>query len=76
VKISFIVEVPVYGGAKPRQLRLDAEVVRVRSADTGLRLVGITTEQKRAVRAIVHEQQNLLASHRALRHGSLRVEAS
>jgi hypothetical protein len=58
VTIEFRLEVPMYGAtAKPDEIELQAEVVRVDVYCTGLRFVNLDAEADRAVRELVNAQQ-------------------
>jgi hypothetical protein len=75
VEIRMTIEVPSYDGTKPREIELEGEVVRVQDGDTGVQFADMTTEQKRAVREIINEQQRLLlAARAAARQGLLRID--
>jgi hypothetical protein len=74
VEIGFTLEIPNYGVDRPRELQLQAEVVRVREGDTGVRFVDLTPDQNRAVRELVNEQQRMiLNARRAVSQGLFRV---
>jgi len=57
VTIDFRVEVPMYGAAKPEEIELQAEVVRLALYCTGLRFVNLDPDADRAVKQLVNDQQ-------------------
>ena len=58
VTIEFRLEVPMYGAvAKPDEIELQAQVVRVDTYCTGLRFVNLDADADRAVRDLVNAQQ-------------------
>jgi hypothetical protein len=57
VTVDFRVEVPMYGAAKPDEIELQAEVVRLALYCTGLRFVNLEPEAEKAVRELVNAQQ-------------------
>ncbi len=73
IEIDFTLVIPGYGVKDPSELKLRAEVVRVREQDTGLRFVELTREQSSAVGDLVNAQQRLvLAARRAAGQGLFR----
>lgn len=67
--VWMILEVRDHGPIRSCKLELGAEVVRVSAGETGLRFTTVTAEQRRALRKIVHDQQELVsAMRRASRH--------
>jgi PilZ domain len=61
VTVFFRLVIPSYGAtAKPAELELAAEVVRVEDGFTGLRFVKLELSESRAVRELVHDHQRLL----------------